>query len=318
MHGLEVCIGYTSTAHPIDRRMASDDNNPATTQLTLLSAGPHRASPRSACVVVIHGEGLGRRADVDERAVVVGRSQEADLHIPQQSVSRQHCHIWRDGDEYRIRDLQATNPTRVNDKVIREAVLVDGDHITLGESILKFISHSSVEARYHEEIYQLATQDALTELHNRRHFIDMVDKEIARAMRHQRALTMCIIDVDLFKPVNDRYGHISGDNVLRQIAGILRRHVRSDDFAARIGGEEFAVLLPECDMEAAFGFAERLRQAIAEVIFKPGGDAQTITVSIGVTAMTPERDTCSRMMAAADAALYRAKHNGRNQVCIQD
>lgn len=298
--------------------MSSDDENPATTQRTILSAGPHRASHRSACVVVIHGEGLGRRADVDERAVVVGRSQEADLHIPHKSVSRQHCHIWRDGNEYRIRDLQATNTTRVNDKVVDEAPLVDGDHITLGESILKFISHASVEARYHEEIYQLATQDALTDLHNRRHFIDMADKEIARAMRHQRELTMCIIDVDLFKPVNDRYGHISGDNVLRQIAGILRRHVRTDDFAARIGGEEFAVLLPECDSDAAFGFAERLREAIAAVEFRPGNEPQTITVSIGVAAMSPERDTCSRMMAAADAALYRAKSQGRNRVCIED
>lgn len=298
--------------------MAPKDDSPATTQRTMLSAGPHRAMPRSACVVVIHGEGLGRRADVDERAVVVGRSQEVDLHIPHKSVSRQHCQIWRDGDEYRIRDLQATNPTQVNDQAIEETVLVDGDHITLGESILKFISHSSVEAHYHEEIYQLATHDSLTDLHNRRHFIEMADKEIARAMRHQRMLTMCIIDVDLFKPVNDRYGHISGDNVLRQIAGVLRRHVRSDDFAARIGGEEFAVLLPECDIDAAYGFAERLRQAIAGVEFKLGNEPQSITVSIGITAMTSERDTCSRMMAAADTALYRAKSQGRNQVCVQD
>ena len=297
--------------------MATEEDDPINTQRTLLSAGPYRASPRSACVVVIHGEGLGRRADVDERAVIVGRSQEADLHIPHKSVSRQHCHIWRDGDEYRVRDLEATNTTRVNDLVISETTLNDGDHITLGESILKFISHSSVEARYHEEIYQLATQDALTDLHNRRHFIDMVDKEIARAMRHQRALTLCIIDVDLFKPVNDRYGHISGDNVLRKIASIVRRHVRSDDFAARIGGEEFAVLLPECDAQAGHAFAERLRQSIADVVFRPGEEPLTITVSVGVASLTTERDTCSRMMAAADAALYRAKALGRNQVCIE-
>ncbi|MEO8366117.1 MAG: GGDEF domain-containing protein [Pseudoxanthomonas sp.] len=298
--------------------MHPKDDSPPTTQRTLLSAGPRRAVPSSACVVVIHGEGLGRRADVAECAVVVGRSQEADLHIPHKSVSRQHCQIWRDGDEYRIRDLQATNSTQVNDQPIKETVLVDGDHITLGESILKFISHSSVEARYHEEIYQLATHDSLTDLHNRRHFVEMADKEIARAMRHRRMLTMCIIDVDLFKPVNDRYGHISGDNVLRQIGGVLRLHVRSDDFAARIGGEEFAVLLPECDINAAYAFAERLRQAIAEVEFKLGNEPRNITVSIGVAAMTTERDTCSRMMAAADAALYRAKSQGRNQVCVQD
>jgi diguanylate cyclase (GGDEF)-like protein len=291
--------------------------DPNTTQRTVLSDGPRESAPRSACVVVIHGEGLGRRADIDEQPVVVGRSQEADLHIPHKSVSRQHCELWRDGDVYRLRDLGATNTTRVNENPVQETVLHDGDHLTLGESILKFISHSSVEAQYHEEIYQLATHDAMTDLYNRRHFIETVEKEIARAMRHQRPLTMCIIDVDLFKPVNDRYGHISGDNVLRQIAGLLHRHVRNDDAAARIGGEEFAVLLPECGTEAAYGFAERLREAVAEVVFRPGGEPQHITVSIGITAMTSERDTCSRMMAAADAALYRAKSEGRNRVCIQ-
>ncbi|WP_411832366.1 diguanylate cyclase [Pseudoxanthomonas mexicana] len=297
--------------------MASANHDPHTTLRTVISDGPRPLSPRSACVVVIHGEGLGRRADIDERAVVVGRSQEADLHIPHNSVSRRHCEIWREGDEYRVRDLDATNATRVNGEPVREAVLQDGDHVTLGESILKFISHASVEARYHEEIYQLATHDALTELYNRRHFIETVEKEIARAMRHQRPLTLCIIDVDLFKPINDRYGHISGDNVLRQIAALVRRHARNDDAAARIGGEEFAVLLPECGAEAAYGFAERLREAVAEVLFTPGGDPQHITVSIGIAALNPARDTCSRMMAAADAALYRAKSEGRNRVCIE-
>ena len=298
--------------------MTSSHDVTEITQRTLLSDGPRRTGPRSACVVVIHGEGLGRRVDIGDAPVLVGRSQEADLSIAHRSVSRQHCRIWRDGDDYRIRDLGATNRTRLNDAAIEEAILADGDHVVVGESILKFISRNSVEARYHEEIYQLATHDTLTELYNRRHFVEMADKEIARAVRHRRPLALCIIDVDLFKPVNDRHGHIAGDEVLRQIAAHLRQHVRSEDMAARIGGEEFAVLLQECGIDAAYGFAERLRQAIAEVEFKPGNEPQTITVSIGIAAMTAERATCSRMMAAADAALYRAKSQGRNQVCVQD
>jgi diguanylate cyclase (GGDEF)-like protein len=287
-----------------------------TTQRTLLSAGPHQPTPRSACVVVIHGEGLGRRADVDGVAVTVGRSQEADLCIAHKSVSREHCRIWRDGDDYRIRDLGATNATRVNDIVVSDAALADGDQVTVGESILKFISHTSVEAHYHEEIYQLATHDALTDLYNRRHFIEMMEKEIARAMRHRRHLALCIVDVDLFKPVNDRYGHIDGDEVLRQISALMRRHVRNDDIAARIGGEEFAVLLTECDGAAAFGFAERLRQAVADTVFTPGGEPQSITISIGIAMLSPRCDTRPQMMAAADLALYSAKHQGRNRVCM--
>ncbi|WP_339826191.1 GGDEF domain-containing protein [uncultured Arenimonas sp.] len=288
-----------------------------TTQRTLLSDGPRRSTPRSACVVVIHGEGLGKRADLGEAPVVIGRSPESDLHIPHNSVSRWHCRIWRDGESYFIADMGATNRTRVNDEAVTQAELVDGDHITLGECILKFISHSSVEARYHQEVYQLATRDALTELYNRRHFIEAVDREIARATRHGRPLVMCIIDVDLFKPVNDKYGHIAGDGVLRQLAGIVRRFVRGEDVAARIGGEEFAVMLPETDVESARAFAERLREAVAEDTFVLGGEEKRLTISIGIACLAPGREERSPLMEAADAALYRAKDEGRNRVCVE-
>src|SRR5690606_18782937 len=150
-------------------------------------------------------------------------------------VSREHCRVWREGDIYRIRDLGATNPVEVNDQRIDACNLADGDHVTIGESILKFISQTSVEARYHEEIYQLATHDALTDLFNRRHFCELADKEIARSVRRGRLLALCIIDVGLFKPVNDHYGHIEGDEVLRRLAAVVRTHVRDGDIAGRIG-----------------------------------------------------------------------------------
>ena len=288
-----------------------------TTQRTLLSDGPMRPAPRSACLVVIHGEGLGRRVDIDDAAVFIGRSEDADLCIAHKSVSRRHCQVWRDGGDYRIRDLGATNPVRINDeRGSGDHVLADGDHVTVGESILKFISRTSVEAGYHEEIYQLATHDPLTGLCNRRHFSELVDKEIARALRHQRPLALCIIDVDLFKPVNDRYGHIEGDEVLRTLATVIATHVRDDDIAARIGGEEFAALLAESDAEAAVTFAERLRKAVEATAFHPGGEHRRITVSIGIAALAAGRPSRSRLMAAADAALYRAKDEGRNRVRV--
>src|SRR5690554_5733574 len=288
------------------------------TQRTLLSTGPSQPAPRSACLVVIHGEGLGRRLDIGDTPVLIGRSEDADLCIVHRSVSREHCRVWFEGGEYRIHDLGATNPARINDAPIDECTLADGDHVTMGESILKFISRTSVEARYHEEIYQLATHDALTGLCNRRHFCELADKEIARAARHGRTLALCIIDVDLFKPVNDRYGHIEGDEVLRTIAGVILAQVRDDDVAARIGGEEFAVLLPESGAEAAEAFSERLRQAVEATEFHPGGDARRITVSIGTALLAGERKTRASLMAAADAALYRAKEAGRNRVCAAD
>lgn len=298
--------------------MASSQPPHDTAQHTILSPGPARPESRAARVVVIHGEGLGQRVVIDAAPVLVGRSQDADLVIAHKSVSREHCRIWLDAAGYRVRDLGATNTTRVNDRRIDgEAALVDGDQLTVGESILKFISEDSVEASYHEQIYQLATHDALTELYNRRHFIEVADKEIARALRHPWPLSLCIIDVDLFKPVNDRHGHLCGDEVLRQIAAVVRRHARAGDVAARIGGEEFALLLPECALDDATVFADRLREAVAATAFAPGGEPQRITVSIGIAVLAPGREDRPALMAAADAALYRAKHAGRNRVCVQ-
>lgn len=298
--------------------MSRDKSPTDTTQRTRFSAGPLDPRPRSACVVVIHGEGLGKRLDLRDQPILVGRSQDVDLMIEHKSVSRQHCRLWRDGAHCILRDLGATNPTRLNDLAFEGDVrLADGDRITVGESILKFIDSNSVEASYHEEIYQLATHDPLTELCNRRHFCELADKEIARAVRNGRPLALCIIDVDLFKPVNDRYGHIAGDEVLREIGAAVRRHARSDDVAARIGGEEFALLLPECSDSEARQIAERLRADVASIRFTPGGEPHTITISIGIASLVTNREARGPLMAAADAALYRAKASGRNRVCIE-
>ena len=286
-----------------------------TTQITIVKAEDGLRA--AACVVVIAGERLGRRVDIDRRKIVVGRSEDADLCIPHSSVSRRHCEFWKDGDTYRVRDLHATNPTRVNDIAVEESVLEDGDHIAIGECLLKFISPTSVEARYHAEMQQQATTDAHTELPNRRHFVETVDKEITRSLRLGLPLAMCIVDIDHFKKINDQFGHIAGDDALRQMALILRGFVRSGDIAARIGGEEFAVVLPETTAEdAAATFAETLREAIAQATFTLHGEVRKITVSVGIAGMCPGRETRSTLMHAADAALYRAKDEGRNCVRV--
>jgi diguanylate cyclase (GGDEF)-like protein len=272
----------------------------------------------SACVVVIHGERLGRRIDIDRRPVVIGRSEDADLVIPHSSVSRKHCELWRDGDRYRVRDLKATNSTRVNDVAIDETELADGDHIAIGDCLLKFIHPSSVEARYHAAIHLQATNDALTELPNRRHFVEAVDKLIVRATRLGTTIAMCIVDVDHFKKINDDYGHIAGDDALREVALVLRRFVRPEDIAARIGGEEFAVVLADCSAEEAVArFAEPLRAAVEQTPFVFSGQPRQITVSVGICGLSATRSTRSALMQGADAALYQAKDEARNCVRVQ-
>jgi len=285
----------------------------------LIGAIRNESAPRAvACVVVISGERLGQRADIHNRRIVIGRASEADFCIPHSSVSRRHCEFWKDGETYRVRDLGATNPTRVNDLAVEEAVLEDGDHIAVGECVLKFISPTSDEARYHAEVFQLATNDALTELPNRRHFIEAVDKELTRSVRDGLPVAMCIVDIDHFKKINDQFGHIAGDDALRQVALILRSFVRIGDIAARIGGEEFAVVLPETTAEEAVEkFAEPLRVAIEQARFMLDKEPRQITVSTGIAGLCAGRETRSTLMQAADAALYRAKAEGRNQVQVQ-
>lgn len=292
-------------------------NKSVTTLRTRVSPGPGRPGNRTASLIVIYGEGLGTRIDVDASPILVGRSDEADLQLPHPSVSRRHCQIWQESQDYLVRDLQATNCTRVNDEDLGDdtRILADGDHITVGESILKFVGHSSVEAPYHEELYQLATHDALTELCNRRHFDELLTKEIARTSRHRRELSLAIVDVDLFKSVNDDHGHVEGDGVLRRIADTIRHHARVEDEAARIGGEEFAIVFPETGPLDARAICERLRQAVADIAFRFNGSTRSVTVSIGIAALH-QGDTPKSLLRRADQALYQAKDSGRNQTCI--
>jgi diguanylate cyclase (GGDEF)-like protein len=180
--------------------------------------------------------------------------------------------------------------------------------------VLKFMDRSSVEARYHEEIYQLATVDPLTDLYNRRQFVELLEKELARAANHRRPLALLIIDIDHFKAINDRYGHPAGDGVLKRVARTVSAHAREEFIIARIGGEEFAAVLPEHTVEQAADFAERLRVAIEEHDMSADGGPKRVTVSIGAAAWHAGMTATSDLLRAADEQLYRAKQEGRNSV----
>ena len=297
-------------------RAAPISSKQETTQRTRISLGPDAPALHTACVVVIHGEGLGKRADVSGARVVIGRSHEADLTIPHPSVSRLHCVLWLDQDRYRIKDLGSTNRTRVNDRVIEDADLADGDHITIGESILKFISHASVEARYHEEVHQLASHDSLTDFSNRRHFFELLEKEVARADRKARALSLAILDIDHFKRINDQHGHLGGDVVLRRIAELMRAGLGNEELVGRIGGEEFAILFPDLSDDEVQRRCEALRMAVAETRISLGEMQVHMTISIGIARLGPANPDRPALMRAADAALYRAKDQGRNRICV--
>ena len=161
----------------------------------------------------------------------------------------------------------------------------------------------------------LAHTDSLTLVLNRRALVGRLAAEVDRARRYESTVTILMIDLDHFKGVNDTYGHLAGDQVLRDVAQLLQHEVRSVDIVARYGGEEFVVVLPETSTDGAVAFAERLRKSIESHAFDSTGHALLLTTSIGVASFPSARvASMEDLVARADEALYRAKADGRNRV----
>ncbi|HUF75190.1 MAG TPA: diguanylate cyclase [Longimicrobiales bacterium] len=165
-------------------------------------------------------------------------------------------------------------------------------------------------AEQNRELERLSVTDLLTGLHNRRYLIEAFEKEIQRADRHERPFCVIMLDVDRFKPFNDTYGHLAGDQVLEAMGRVLRDATRDLDILARFGGEEFLALLPECDLENGVKAAERIRARLAKEPFEHG----PVTISIGVAEFPMHGDTPAAVIGTADEALYEAKARGRDRV----
>jgi diguanylate cyclase (GGDEF)-like protein len=170
-------------------------------------------------------------------------------------------------------------------------------------------------ARLFNETERLAITDGLTGLYNRRHIIQLAEKELERAKRYHHPLSLILFDVDRFKNINDTYGHPAGDKVLMNIAQYCLSRMRTTDIFGRFGGEEFLVLLPETDRESAIVVAERLRQEIEFLRVNTDERQISITISIGVVTYTSRKNiSLEELMKRLDHALYAAKHEGRNRV----
>ena len=184
--------------------------------------------------------------------------------------------------------------------------------LTVGRRILD-LQDGLIRAR--EEFRFQATHDVLTGIWNRRALLDLLQRELERASRNHSSTALLMLDLDHFKEVNDKYGHLAGDAVLREVARRVMQVIRSYDFVGRYGGEEFLVVLPACDRIHAFQSAERIRSAVAAAPISVNNLAISVTTSIGVTAVAAE--VCEKqLLAVADAALYQAKSAGRNRAAV--
>jgi diguanylate cyclase (GGDEF)-like protein len=188
------------------------------------------------------------------------------------------------------------------------------DTRTLAEWLASQAAVALDNARLHDIVQRQAITDDLTGLVNRRRFIEALDAEIERARRFGAALTIVLADLDNFKQVNDEFGHHGGDVVLRVFADLIRSHVRDVDVSGRIGGEEFAILLPDTDAAGAARVAERMRTSLNEVAIPLSeGSAIHVASSFGVAELAPDQSG-DDLLRAADTALYRAKDEGKNRV----
>ena len=177
------------------------------------------------------------------------------------------------------------------------------------EIIWSYIERKKME----EHMRELATEDGLTGTNNRRYFLELAEKELERAKRFKHSFSLLIFDIDLFKNVNDSFGHGAGDEVLKKLVEESLAQIRDIDILGRIGGEEFTIILVETDLDGAVQVAERLRKAIESTVIKASGKKIRITVSIGV-AKWSGKETMTKLLVKADNLLYKAKRDGRNCV----
>jgi diguanylate cyclase (GGDEF)-like protein len=199
------------------------------------------------------------------------------------------------------------------DAVLRELPISQHDEV--GELLKSFNFLVSQRNKLESELETLARTDSLTGLFNRRHFLELAEAGLARTLRYGGALSVLMLDIDHFKKINDSHGHKIGDLVLTEMAGVFARTLRETDIVGRMGGEEFAVFMPETTEEQAMAVAERLRLNIAELpIALEDGTFINFTASIGVSSLATNDHTVDNLISVADKALYQAKHGGRNRV----
>jgi diguanylate cyclase (GGDEF)-like protein len=266
-----------------------------------------------AYLVVIYGDELGKRISLEGGSVEAGRSSSCQIPIDQESVSRRHARIWWTGSVFRVEDLGSTNGTYVNDELVSQRDLQDGDLVKVGRTILKFMAGSNIEASYHEEIYRMMTFDGLTQIYNKRYFHETLEREISRSRRYSRELALILFDIDQFKEKNDTYGHLAGDAILKELAMVVRWKLRREDVFARVGGEEFAILTPEVGLKGAREVAEKVRLVVEATTFRFEKHVISTTISLGCTAWLGGDDSADAFFQRADTALYAAKQGGRNR-----
>jgi len=266
--------------------------------------------------LVMNGVSMGQELPIAPGRSVIGR-EDAPLSLGYAdiAVSRRHAEVVRTGNQVVIRDNQSKNGVIVNDQPVPAATLEHGHTILLGHTLLKFFDHHTSEIDELTKVLRSAVTDGLTGIYNKKAFLERLEAEFSRAHRHDEKLSLLMIDLDLFKLLNDRHGHLAGDCALIAVARSIERMLRKEDLLARFGGEEFVVIAPGIDYPGCRALAERVRQLIerTRIVFR--GEHLPVTVSVGCATRAADDVNISmpdELINAADNRLYEAKQGGRN------
>ncbi len=297
--------------------------NTKKTQILKTAPDPERRKTLPV-LVVISGSllDIGRMLRILDRTQTIGRDSSADFCLNDDQISRKHISvsgIQKLGNEVAIRveDLGSTNGTYLKGKRVTTGWCKLGETITIGKTTFLFRNETLKQLQTPSYPLRLISKDSLTGVYNRRAFDELLMYVHKDTAEKGMSYSLLLIDVDRFKKVNDQFGHPIGDNVLKKIASKLKGGIRSTDILARVGGEEFAILLSGEGVLDAYQLAERLRKSIQNCSLKSiHPELKNVTISIGIAARDTERSAPDEVYRNADSALYDAKDQGRNQTRI--
>jgi|GEM_PF-1611607 len=270
---------------------------------------------------VIEGPYLGESYVLNREANEIGRDSSCTITLKDPNISRIHCVIkvckksaLRGEYKLTIEDLQSRNGLRINGIKITNGVhpIRNGDSIRIGSNIFGLYLKFPEEIELESYLTKLARKDPTTGLLGKSFFAGHLEFEFKRAQRYKRPLSFILLDIDFFKKINDTFGHVIGDEVLKKLGEIILEELRVEDVAIRYGGEEIALILPETEERDAYLLAERLRHKLENVQFKMDSKTFRVTASFGVAEYNQGLAKAISLVEKADRALYKAKEHGRN------
>lgn len=295
--------------------MGEQDKAEKTIIVTLKPEHKEKPSSLDPFLIPISGRETGHAIALKGKTLKIGRDAGCDLVLDNPQISRVHAELfWKDSELF-LRDLGSTNGVFINGKKIEESRLQSGDKILIGTQMyFKFVYQDSADQNYHQSLFKAANTDSLTQLYNKRYFIELLEREFSFSRRTGQPLSLLMMDVDFFKKINDAHGHLAGDKVLKLLGQVLTKQLRLENIACRFGGEEFGIILRGANPEMALQVGERIRKQVEVQKVSYRNREFQFTVSVGIATFDGKNfSTSEELMQKADELLYQAKQKGRNR-----